>query len=81
MPDRKRFAALVTAKMKKLDPESIVQGTFYDEASARLVVTIVKGTRKVLTQIPANWFESGATNRVDKALETAVKRLELVPIG
>ncbi|HEU4391295.1 MAG TPA: hypothetical protein VFV34_26080 [Blastocatellia bacterium] len=81
MADRKRIAALVTAKIKKLDPESIVQGTFYDDASSRLIVTIIKGTRKILTSLPARWFEESSSEHIDVALKTAVKRLEQTPIG
>ena len=81
MADRKRIAALVTAKIKKLDPESIVYGTFYDDASSRLIVTIIKGTRKILTSLPARWFEESSTDHIDGALKIAMKSLAQMPIG
>jgi hypothetical protein len=81
MVDRRKIAAVVTAKVKKLDSKLIVQGTFYDAASARLIVTIINGTRKILTSLPARLFEDGSAGRLDSALEIAVKRLAHVPIG
>jgi hypothetical protein len=82
MADRKKIVSVVTSKVKSLDPESIVQGTFYDDASGRVVVTIIKGTRKTLASLPGWWFENGSgSDRVGKAIERALKQLDRSPVG
>jgi len=47
MTDVHQMKQRVEAAVKRVDPE-VMTGTFYDDASDRLFVTIVKGSRKDL---------------------------------
>lgn len=81
MADRKIMSSVVTSQIKRLDPSAIVQGTLYDQVSGRLVVTLVKGLRRVQIVLPARWFENGYGDRLKRAVKDAVERLQQVPTG
>lgn len=81
MADRKRMASVITARVKRLDPETIVQGTLYDEVSGRLVVTVVNGTRRLQMVVPVRWFENGYREQLNRALKDAIERLRQSPTG
>jgi hypothetical protein len=81
MADRKKMSSVVSSGVKSLDPEAIVQGTLYDEASNRLVVTLVKGRRRVQVVLPGRWFDNGYSDRLDRALKDGINRLKQAPIG
>jgi hypothetical protein len=78
--DRKRFSALVTGKVKKLDPETTVQGTLLDEPSGRMFVTLVRGSRRTQFALLTRDFDNDAS-RIDLVLAEAVRKLPEMPIG
>ena len=78
--DRKRFIAVVTGKVKKLDPDTTVQGTLFDEPSGRVFVTLVRGPRRTQIALLARDFDNDAS-RIDPALAEAVRKLPELPIG
>lgn len=79
MTDVRQMKAKVSAAIKRVDPK-VVTGTFYDDASDRLFVTIVRGPRKVSVTLRGRDFLNGA-ERINKAIEDALRRLETTPIG
>lgn len=79
MTDVRQMKAKVNAAIKRVDPK-VVTGTFYDDASDRLFVTIVRGPRKVSVTLRGRDFANGA-EKIDKAVEDGLRRLETTPIG
>ena len=81
MTDVRRMKAMVEAVLRRLDPKAIPEGSFYDEASGRLFVTIFKGSRKVSVALREQDFANGGRAKMNGAIEGALKRLENTPIG
>lgn len=80
MTDARQMKARVEAAIKKFDPEAIT-GTFYDSASDRLFVTIVKGPRKISVTLRARDFVNGDSKKIDRAIEDGLRRLQAAPTG
>jgi hypothetical protein len=80
MADVRQMKARALAALKRLDPQTL-PSTFYDDASDRLFVTIVKGTRKVSVTLRGRDFTNGEGDTVNRTIEDGVKRLERTPIG
>jgi len=79
MSDVRQMKARVEAAVKRVDPK-VMTGTFYDDASDRLFVTIVRGTRKVSVTLRARDFSNGA-EQIDRAIADGLRRLQVTPIG
>ena len=79
MTDVRQMKAKVVAAIKRVDPK-VMTGTFYDDASDRLFVTIVRGPRKISVTLRGRDFVNGA-EKVDRAIEEGLRRLETTPIG
>ena len=71
----------VEAAIKRLDPDVIVQRTFYDEVSDRLYVGVVKGLREMEIVLLAHDFDDDLLKRVNQSLEDGLKKLEQAPIS
>jgi len=80
MTDVRQMKARVEAQIKRADPKTMT-GTFYDDASDRLFVTIVKGSRKISVALRGRDFGNGDATKIDLAIEDGLKRLEHMPIG
>ncbi len=80
MTDVRKMKAKVEAEIKRIDPKAIT-GTFFDNASDRLFVTIVKGPRKVSVALRGRDFTNGDSEKVNRAIEDGIRRLERTPIG
>jgi hypothetical protein len=80
MTDVPKMKARVEAEIKRIDSAAIT-GTFYDTASDRLFVTIVKGSRKVSVALRARDFANGDGDKVNRAIKDGIRRLEVTPIG
>ena len=80
MADVRQMKAKVEAVAKQTDPAAMV-GTFYDAASDRLFVTIVKGSRKISVALCSRDFANGDSDRVGRAIKDGIKRLARTPIG
>lgn len=81
MTNVRRMKATVEAVIKRLDSKAIPEGTFYDDASGRLFVTIFKGPRKVSVALREQDFSNGDSAKVNRAIEGALTRLKNTPIG
>ena len=79
MTDVRQMKARVEAAVKRADPK-VMTGTFYDDASDRLFVTIVKGSRKISVTLRGRDFANGV-EKIDHAIEDGLRRLETTPIG
>ena len=75
-----QMKAKVEAAIKKVDPDAVT-GTFYDDASDRLFVTIIKGARKVSVTLRGRDFSNGDSEKVSRAVEDGLRRLKNTPIG
>ena len=75
-----QMKAKVEAAIRKVDPEAIT-GTFYDDASDRLFVTIIKGPRKVSVTLRGRDFLNGDSETIIRAVEDGLRRLKNAPIG
>ena len=80
MTDVRKMKAIVEAAMKRIDPKVILLTTFFDDASDRMFVTIVRGPRKILMTLRGRDFANGA-DKIDSAIEEGVGRLAHIPIG
>ncbi len=76
----RRMKARVEAAIKKVDPKALT-GTFYDDASDRLFITIVRGSRKVSVTLRGRDFGNGDSEKIDHAIEDGFRRLQDTPIG
>ncbi|HEX5734668.1 MAG TPA: hypothetical protein VF131_17680 [Blastocatellia bacterium] len=81
MGNLRKAIPTVEAAIRRLDPEVIVQRTFYDEVSDRLYVGVVKGLREVEIVLLGHDFEDERLKRVNQSLEDGLKKLEQVPIS
>jgi len=80
MADVRQMKAKVEAAAKKTDPAAFV-GTFYDAASDRLFVTLVKGSRKISVALRGRDFGNGDSDKVGRAIKDGFSRLAHMPIG
>jgi hypothetical protein len=80
MADVRQMKATVDAAVKNADPGAIT-GTFYDAASDRLFVTIVKGSRKISVALRGRDFGNGDSDRISREIKEGIKRLGRTPIG
>lgn len=80
MTDVRQMKAKVEAAIKRADPLSMTS-TFYDGASDRLFVTIVKGSRKVSVALRGKDLGNGDSEKLDRAIEDGLRRLQHTPIG
>ena len=81
MGDLRNVIPKIEASIKRIDPDIIVQRTFYDEVSDRLFVGIVKGLRETEIMLFRQDFEDDLLKRVNQTLEQAIKSLEHTPIS
>lgn len=75
-----QMKARIEAAVRQADPK-VTTGTFYDGASDRLFVTIVRGSRKVSVTLRARDFGNGDSENIDRAIKDGLRRLESTPIG
>ncbi|HTF37046.1 MAG TPA: hypothetical protein VK651_01960 [Blastocatellia bacterium] len=80
MTDVRQMKQRVEAAVKRVDPE-VMTGTFYDDASDRLFVTIVKGSRKISVTLRSRDFGNGDAGTIDHAIKDGLRRLQDTPIG
>ncbi|HLF84955.1 MAG TPA: hypothetical protein VI837_12345 [Blastocatellia bacterium] len=80
MTDVRQMKARVEAAIRRVDPK-VMTGTFYDDASDRLFVTIVKGSRKISVTLRGRDCRNGNSEEVDHAIEDGLRRLRHTPIG
>lgn len=80
MADVRQMKAKVEALAKQADPTAMI-GTFYDAASDRLFVSIVKGSRKISVALRSRDFGNGDSDKVGVAIKDGLNRLGRTPIG
>ena len=80
MTDVRQMKAKVEAAIKRADPKTMTD-TFYDGASDRLFVTIVKGSRKISVALRGKDFGNGGSEKLDHAIADGLRRLQQTPIG
>ena len=76
----RQMKSRVEAAVKKADPKAMT-GTFYDDASDRLFVTLVKGSRKVSVSLRGRDFANGDSDKITFAIADGLRRLKDTPIG
>ena len=76
----RQMKAKVEAAIRRVDPDAMT-GTFYDDASERLFVTIFKGSRKISVTLRGRDFGNGDSEKLDAAIDDGLRRLEHTPIG
>ncbi|HET8677980.1 MAG TPA: hypothetical protein VFO63_19420 [Blastocatellia bacterium] len=81
MGNLRKAIPTVEAAIKRIDPDVIVQRTFYDEVSDRLYVGVVKGLREMEIVLLAHDFKDDLLKRVNQSLEDGLKKLEQAPIS
>lgn len=80
MTEVRKMKARVEAAVRRLDPKAILLTTFFDDASERMFVTIVKGPRKISVTLRGRDFANGA-DTINHAIEEGIERLRHTPIG
>lgn len=81
MDDIKKKISGVETAVRTILPDAIVQRSFYDEASRRLFVTVVQGSRKVDFMLSERDINNGKSERMDRTIRSALKKLPDMPIG
>lgn len=81
MGNLRKAIPTVEAAIKRLDPDVIVQRTFYDEVSDRFYIGVVKGLREMEIVLLGHDFEDDLLKRVNQSLEDGLKKLEHAPIS
>lgn len=76
----RQMEARVEAAIKRVDPK-VMTATFYDDASDRLFVTLVRGSRKISVTLRGRDFGNGDSKKIDQAIEDGFRRLQDTPIG
>ena len=79
MTDVRKMKARVEAAVKRADSKAMT-GTFYDDASDRLFVTLFKGSRKISVTLRGRDFSNGV-EKIDLAIVDGLRRLASTPIG
>ena len=79
MTDVRKMKARVEAAVKRADSKAMT-GTFYDDASDRLFVTLFKGSRKISVTLRGRDFSNGV-EQIDLAIVDGLRRLASTPIG
>ena len=72
-----RFEALI----KRADPTFITDRTFYDRASNRLYIGIVKGSRKTQITLLGDRLTRDHEEETERLIREGMTRLARVPIG
>lgn len=75
-----QMKARVEAAIKGADPK-VMTSTFYDGASDRLFVTIVKGSKKISVALRGKDLGNGSSEKLDRAIKDGLRRLQQTPIG
>lgn len=81
MDDIKKKISGVETAVRTILPDAIVQRSFYDEASGRLFVTVVQGSRKIDFMLSERDLNNGKSDRADRTIRSALKKLPDMPIG
>lgn len=81
MTDVREMKARVEAAIRRFDRKAIPSATFYDAASDRLFVTIVKGPRKLSLSFRSRDFSDDDADKISSVIKSAVKSLQHTPIG
>lgn len=81
MSDIRRMIPKIEVAVKRIDPDVIIQSSFYDDVSNRLFLTLVDGPRRTQVTFTNYDFNDEGMERVSRALRASVDKLKLVPIG
>jgi hypothetical protein len=71
----------VDAIVKQNDSEVMIQRTFYDEASDRLFITLIKGSHRVNVTLAARDLDTDDRSKAEKVIRDNIAHLDQVPIG
>lgn len=80
MRNTRKIVAAVDHAVKEKDSSTLVQRTFYDDASDRVFVTLVKGTRRINITLSGEEAESNSSS-VGRTIKEAIGKLDDQPIG
>jgi hypothetical protein len=81
MRDRRRLAAIVDSIVKRNDGGAMVQRAFYDDASDRVFVTLVKGLRRVNLTLRRVDLETSDRSKAEQTIKENIAQLDTVPVG
>jgi hypothetical protein len=81
MIDVRKLIPRIEALIRRADPKVITDRTFYDVASNRLYVMIVKGSRKTEITLHGNHLTSDHQEETQRLIKEGLGRLARVPVG
>jgi hypothetical protein len=81
MTDVRKLIPRIEALIRRADPKVITDRTFYDAASNRLYVMIVKGSRKTEITLHGNHLTSEKQEQTPRLINEGLGRLARVPVG
>ena len=81
MIDVRKLIPRIEALIKRADPKVITDRTFYDAASHRLYIGIVKGSRKTEITLLGDHLTSDHQEETERLIKEGLGRLARVPIG
>lgn len=81
MSNLRKMIPRVESIIKHIDAKAIVSGTFYDDVSDRLILTVVKGSRRLeITLLPYE-IDGVKDERIHQTLKRHLDRLAHTPTG
>ena len=80
MTDVDKLIPRIEALIRRADPK-VITDTFYDDASNRLYVNIVKGSRKTAITLLGNHLTSDHQEETQRLIREGLGRLARVPVG
>jgi hypothetical protein len=81
MRDRRKLSARVDSIVKQNDAKAMVQRAFYDDASDRLFITLVKGLRRVNLTLAARDLDGDDHSRAEQVIRRGIAYLDQAPVG
>jgi hypothetical protein len=81
MEKTRRMIGTVHHLVKELDPNVIVDRTFYDDASGRLFISLVLGQRGHEFNLHYRDFDKGDLKKLSESIQAGVEAVQHQPIG
>ncbi|MEW6212428.1 MAG: hypothetical protein AB1631_29145 [Acidobacteriota bacterium] len=81
MRDRRKLSARVDAIVRQNDAKVMIQRAFYDDASDRVFITLVKGLHRVNLTLAARDLDGDDRSLAEQVIRNGIAYLDQAPVG
>jgi hypothetical protein len=81
MRDRRKLSARVDAIVKNNDAKVMTQRAFYDDASDRVFITLIKGSHRINLTLAGRDLDGDDHAKAEQLIRDNIAQLDQVPIG